>query len=210
MGKFRIKHRPIKRTFDLLFSFLMLLVFFPVFLIIAIAIRLTSKGSPVYTHQRIGRGGKPFLCYKFRTMYADADERLARLLDENPKLQKEWQQTRKLKDDPRITPIGRFLRKTSLDEFPQFCNVIRGDLSVVGPRPVVNEEIVNYYGEKAFKILSMRPGLTCLWQVSGRNDVSYSKRVELDEQYIDNHSLLLDLNLILKTVPTIILSKGAY
>lgn len=206
----KIRHTPGKRLFDIFFSFFVLTFGFPLFLIIALAIRFSSKGKVFYYHERIGRGGKPFLCYKFRTMYADADSRLKEILESNPAFKMEWEASRKLKKDPRITPIGNFLRKTSLDELPQFWNVLKGDLSTVGPRPVVEEEMKNYLGEKAGKILSIRPGLTGIWQVSGRNDTSYQTRVCLDEKYVDTHSFLLDVLLILKTIPKMIFSRGAY
>lgn len=173
-------------------------------------IRKVSSGPIFYSHERIGRGGKKFRCYKFRTMYEDADARLQELLEANPVLAQEWRTTRKLKNDPRIMPIGKILRKTSLDELPQFWNVLKGDLSIVGPRPLVACEVVSYLGDKASKILSVRPGLTCIWQVSGRNDVSYDTRILLDEQYIDTQSLLLDLKLIIRTIPSMLFSKGAY
>lgn len=208
--EWQVKHIPIKRIFDIAFSLSALLFCLPIFLLISLAIRISSKGRAIYSHERMGRGGKSFRCYKFRSMYANADQRLHQLLEQNPELKKEWDATRKLKKDPRITPVGKFLRKTSLDELPQFWNVLKGDLSIVGPRPVVQEELLHFFGEKAYKILSMRPGLTCIWQVSGRNDTSYSKRVQLDEHYVDNHSLLLDLKLILKTIPSMIFSRGAY
>lgn len=207
---FEIKHKPVKRLFDIVFSLLVLVFGSPLFLLIALAIKLFSKGEVFYTHERIGRGGRPFLCYKFRTMYANAEEQQRTLLANDQKLREEWASTRKLKNDPRVTPWGAFLRKTSLDEIPQFWNVLKGDLSVVGPRPVVYEEIVQYFGVKAGKILSFRPGITCIWQVSGRSDIDYSKRIELDEKYIDNYSILLDLALIVKTVPSMIFSRGAY
>jgi undecaprenyl-phosphate galactose phosphotransferase len=175
-----------------------------------LAIRLTSKGKAIYSHERIGRGGKPFNCYKFRTMYRNADQRLQEILESDPQLREEWQKSFKLKNDPRITPIGKILRKTSFDELPQFWNVLKGDLSIVGPRPVVKEEINQYFGVKAYKILSVRPGITGLWQVSGRSDTSYETRIHLDEKYVDNHSLLLDLKLVLKTIPCMVRSKGAY
>lgn len=205
-----IKHRAIKRIFDILFSLSILLLFSPVLFLIAIATRLTSKGPIFYAHKRVGRGAKLFNCYKFRTMYKDADKRLEDLLNKDAQLKKEWEASYKLKKDPRVTPIGTFLRKTSLDEFPQFWNVLKGDLSIVGPRPVIRDEMIKYYGEKAAKILSIRPGLTGLWQVSGRSDTSYSKRVLLDEEYINNQSLALDIKLVLKTIPVMISSKGAY
>ena len=208
--KIPVKHTPVKRLFDILFSSSALVILAPVYLWITLAIRFSSKGRVIYSHERIGRGGKPFPCYKFRTMYPDADQRLSQLLDNCPKMRNEWKETRKLKNDPRVTPVGKFLRKTSLDELPQFWNVLKGDLSIVGPRPVVQEEVIQYLGAKAVKILSIRPGLTCIWQVSGRNDTSYNKRIELDEKYVDNHSMLLDITLIAKTIPSMILSKGAY
>lgn len=196
--------------FDIVFSLCVLILASPIFLCIAIAIRLSSRGPIVYSQERIGRGGKPFPCYKFRTMYPDADQRLTALLNSDPELQQEWNSTRKIKNDPRITPIGNVLRKMSLDELPQFWNVLKGDLSIVGPRPVVKEEITQYHGPKAAKILSVRPGITCIWQVSGRSDISYSTRIKMDEQYVDNQSMLLDLQLIVKTIPAMISSKGAY
>ncbi len=165
---YKIKHIPIKRGFDLLFSLLCLLAGAPVFLIIALLIFLTSPGKVIYSHERIGRGGKPFRCYKFRTMHSNADEVLKEILATNDQLHQEWEQTYKLQQDPRITPLGAFLRKISLDELPQFWNVLKGDLSVVGPRPVVKEEVDKYFGVKAYKILSIRPGLTGPWQVSGK------------------------------------------
>lgn len=207
---FKIQRFPVKRAFDLAFSLSFLVVFSPLYLLIALLIRLTSKGKAIYSHERIGRGGKPFKCYKFRTMYTDADTRLEELLRSDPALADEWFRAFKLKNDPRVTPLGRLLRKSSLDELPQFWNVLKGDLSIVGPRPVIQEEINNHFGVKAYKILSIRPGLTGLWQVSGRSDTSYETRIKLDEKYVDDHSLFLDLKLIFKTIPCMIRSKGAY
>lgn len=205
-----IRHKPIKRIFDLIFSFIILLIGLPVFLFIAIAVKFSSRGPVFYSHERIGRGGKPFPCYKFRTMFSDADNRLQELLNSDSNLQKEWEESHKLKNDPRVTPLGAFLRKSSLDELPQFWNVIRGDLSVVGPRPVVHQEVKKHFGEKAPVILSIRPGLTGIWQVSGRSNTAYSLRIELDEKYVDTQSLLLDIKLIAKTIPAMISSRGAY
>lgn len=205
----QIKHIPLKRAFDIFFSLTLFLLLLPLFIMISIAIWSTSKGKIVYAHKRIGRGGKSFYCYKFRTMYPDADIRLKDLLESNQELRKEWEHKHKLTNDPRVTPVGAFLRKYSLDEFPQLWNVFKGDMSVVGPRPIVQEEVIKYSGNWS-KIFSIRPGLTCIWQVSGRSDTSYQKRVALDEEYVDNHSLLLDLKLIAKTIPSMISSKGAY
>lgn len=205
-----VKHIPLKRIFDIGFSLLILIFSMPLLIVVALCIRMTSKGKILYKQERVGRGGKTFRCIKFRTMYPDAEHRLKDILAKDPLKRKEWEATFKLKQDPRITPVGKFLRKTSLDELPQFWNVLKGDLSVVGPRPVVHEEIVKHYGHKAAKILSIRPGITGVWQVSGRNDVCYKTRIELDEKYVEGHSLLLDLKLVLKTIPSMISSRGAY
>jgi len=206
-----VRHLPLKRIFDLGFSLGIVIVGAPLFLLIMFLVKYSSPGPLFFSHERVGRGGKRFRCYKFRTMYPDADQSLHVLLASYPDIKTEWEKSFKLKQDPRVTPIGQFLRKTSLDELPQFWNVLIGDLSVVGPRPVVIEEIHRYFGEKAPKILSMRPGLTGIWQVSGRSDIScYQTRIKLDEYYVDNHSLLLDIKLIAKTVPAILFSKGAY
>lgn len=205
-----VRHFPIKRTFDILFSLTVLTLLSPLYLLLILSIRLSSKGKAIYWQERIGRGGKPFKCYKLRTMYQNADARLAALLKQNPKLKKEWKETHKLKNDPRVTKLGKFLRKTSLDELPQFWNVLKGDLSVVGPRPVVQEEIDEHFGVKAYKILSIRPGITGIWQVSGRSDTSYDSRISMDEHYIDTRSFFLDFKLVLKTIPCMLLSRGAY
>lgn len=208
--KIPIKHNAFKRLFDILFSLFVLILTLPLMLCIALAVRLSSKGNIVYVHERIGRGGKVFQCYKFRTMYSDADKRLQEILENCPQLKKEWDLTYKLKNDPRITPLGKFLRKNSLDEFPQFWNVIRGDLSVVGPRPMVHHEITKHLGPKATKILAIRPGLTGLWQVSGRSNTTYAERIKMDELYVDSQSLLLDIKIIAKTIPSLFFPKGAY
>ncbi len=206
-----IRHRPLKRLFDILFSLFILTLGFPIFCLIAVLIYITSKGNPIYAQKRIGRAGKEFWCYKFRTMHLGSEKRLKELLESSEDLKKEWETSFKLKNDPRVTSIGACLRKTSLDEFPQFWNVLKGDLSIVGPRPVVEQEINQYYKEKATKILSVRPGVTGLWQISGRNDVEdYQKRILLDEFYIDKQSFWFDLKLIAKTIPAVFFSKGAY
>lgn len=206
----KITHIPVKRAFDILFSLCAITFGLPLFILIGLAILATSGTQVIYSHQRIGRGGIPFRCYKFRTMRKDSESYLQAILEKQPELKKEWEMKRKLKNDPRVTVVGAFLRKTSLDELPQFLNILKGDLSVVGPRPVVKAELIKYYQYKAAKILSVRPGLTGLWQVSGRSDTSYQTRIMLDEKYIDNRSFRLDMELILKTIPAMIKSKGAY
>lgn len=205
-----IKHLPIKRTFDIFFSLAALILGAPIFFFVALAVRLSSKGKIIYSHERIGRGGKPFRCYKFRSMYPDADARLKSILNSDPEKKHEWETSRKLKNDPRVTPVGAFIRKTSLDEIPQFWNVLMGDLSIVGPRPVVRAEVDKFMGQDASKILSVRPGLTGIWQVSGRSNTSYKARIEMDKRYIDTQSLLLDIKLIRDTLPAILLRRGAY
>lgn len=199
-----------KRLFDLCFTLTLLLVFAPLFLLIALLIKLTSPGPILYKQKRTGQFGHPIFCYKFRSMYADAEHKLAALLDSDPRLKAEWKTYYKLKTDPRITPLGHFLRKTSLDELPQFFNVLKGDLSVVGPRPVTPHEIDTYYKDKALFILSVRPGITGLWQTSGRSHLSFEKRVLLEEQYVKERTFLLDLKLIAKTIPAMLCPKDAY
>lgn len=205
-----VRHIPTKRFFDILFSLTALLFLLPFMLIIAISIYYASPGRVIYGQTRIGRGGIPFTCYKFRTMYVDAEKRLQEILESDEEKSTEWARSFKLKDDPRVTPIGAFLRKTSLDELPQFWNVLLGHLSVVGPRPVVAKELETFFGPKSEKILKVRPGVTGLWQVSGRSDISYEARVQLDEQYIDNHSFWMDVRLIFKTIYCLISRQGAY
>lgn len=205
-----IVHDPLKRVFDLGFSLLFLICFSPVFIFLGLLVYFSSPGPIFYGHERIGRAGKKIKCWKFRTMHKNADKILIKMLKKNPVMQAEWNLYYKLKNDPRITPIGRLLRKTSLDELPQFFNVLIGELSVVGPRPCVEKELHQNYGEKVLKILSIRPGLTGVWQTSGRNNLTREERVKIEESYIDHRTLLLDLKLILKTIPMMIFSRGAY
>lgn len=206
----KVKHLPLKRALDVIFSLAALILLSPLFLLIACIIRSTSKGKAIYFQQRIGRGGTCFRCYKFRTMYQNADLILNDILEKDAEKRKEWEETYKLKNDPRITPFGVFLRQSSLDELPQFWNVLKGDLSVVGPRPVVQEEIDKHFGHKAEKIFSIRPGITGLWQISGRSDLSYSKRIALDEYYVEKRTIFTDLKIIALTIPRMISKKGAY
>jgi exopolysaccharide production protein ExoY len=206
----QVRHIPIKRCFDILFSFCALIVTSPLLLLIMLLISITSKGKAIYRQTRVGRGGKSFSMYKFRTMYVDGQHRLEEYLKTNPSAIKDWEEKRKLKDDPRVTPLGRFLRITSVDELPQFINVLMGDLSVVGPRPVPKEELERFYGPIAPKVLSVRPGITGHWQVSGRSCLNYQERVALDEEYIDRQSFFFDMYLIIKTIPAMILGRGAY
>jgi lipopolysaccharide/colanic/teichoic acid biosynthesis glycosyltransferase len=183
------------------------LLFF--FLLISFLIMLDSSGGPLYRQTRIGKSGRRFQALKFRTMVMDADQILQRYLDESPELKAEWAATHKLKRDPRVTRVGAVLRKLSLDEMPQFWNILIGDMSLIGPRPIVDAEIERY--GKCFELyVQARPGLTGLWQVSGRSDTSYQQRVELDEYYLLNRSIRLDLIILIKTVYVVIGRKGAY
>lgn len=206
----RIKHIPTKRIFDVLFSLSALSLLLPVLIPLALFVTVSTRATPIYRHRRVGRGGRPFTCYKFRSMKKGADTQLVELLQNDLQLKEEWERTRKLKDDPRVTKFGRFLRKSSLDELPQFINVLKGDLSVVGPRAVELEEIENHIGEAAEKILTIRPGLTGLWQISGRSDTSYKKRIDFDRTYVDRRSLWMDLQIVAKTIPLMFNGKGAY
>lgn len=210
--KFPIAYKKdlFKRIFDIAFSITALFLLFPLFLLIVIAIKATSQGPILYAQKRIGCGGIPFYCYKFRTMFQNSEKKLQKLLKKHPKMQKEWSEKRKLSCDPRITPVGIFLRKTSLDELPQFFNVLFGNMSVVGPRPVVEEEVELFYKKKASKLLSVRPGITGLWQVSGRSELCYKKRIALDLEYIKNRSFVKDLQIILRTFKVVFSRKGAY
>lgn len=199
-----------KRLFDIIFSSLAILFFLPLGIIVALLIKLSSSGPIFYASKRVGKNGHSIFCWKFRTMCLNAEQKLKSLLEENTDLKQEWETFFKLKNDPRVSAVGKFLRKISLDELPQFWNVLKGDLSVVGPRPVTEEEVQKYYGERAAKILSVRPGLTGIWQTSGRNLLIFEERTKLEESYVDQQSLTLDLRIIFKTIPMIFFAKGAF
>src|SRR5689334_1027764 len=187
-----------KRALDVAGAGALLLLGAPVFLLLALLVR-ADGGPAFYAHERVGRGGRRFGCLKFRSMVVDSAARLEALLASDPAARAEWEATRKLRHDPRITWVGRFLRATSLDELPQLINVLRGDMSLVGPRPVVAAELANHYGAAAEHYLAVRPGITGLWQVSGRSDTSYAQRVALDVRYASNPSLLEDVRILLRT-----------
>ena len=198
-----------KAFLDPVVALLLLICVLPVMLALYVLTRLDG-GPSFFSHTRVGLSGREFGCLKFRSMVPDAAARLERHLNENPTARLEWDATRKLKKDPRITKIGRILRMTSLDELPQLINVLRGDMSLVGPRPVERVELDRYYlGEGRGAYLSVRPGLTGLWQVSGRSDVSYVCRVALDTQYVRASSALLDLRIMFLTVLIVLAQKGA-
>lgn len=200
----------VKRTFDLIVSILGTIAISPFLIAIALIIKLGSKGPVLYSHKRIGRNGNHFYCYKFRSMVSDADQILQKYLDNNPEARDEWEKNHKLKHDPRVTRVGEFLRTSSLDELPQLLNVIRGEMSLVGPRPIVDDEITKY-GKNFIDYVLVRPGMTGLWQTSGRSNTSYTKRVRLDAWYVRNWNIWLDVGLLVRTV-RVLLSKqrGAY
>lgn len=209
--KIRLTKAFFKRTFDIIFSASVLVVFSPLYLILAILISISSPGPIFYAQERVGKNFKHFKCIKFRTMVVDADRVLQDMLDKCPEKRQEFEDNFKLKNDPRITWIGKFLRISSLDEFPQFFNVFKGDMSVVGPRPLVPDEL-HKYGSKMDKVLTINPGLTGLWQVSGRNDIPYPQRVLIDVYYVNHHNWFLDLWIILKTIGVVLFpeNNGAY
>ena len=191
-----------------------LIVFFspfilPVFLILAILVKCTSKGPIFYGHKRIGKNGKVIKCWKFRSMCIDAEERLQKILDENPEMREQWERERKFENDPRVTKFGKILRKTSLDELPQLINILLGQMSIIGPRPVTEEELIKY-GDLKDYVLSVSPGLSGMWQVSGRSDTGYEERITLDSFYIQNWSIWLDIWILIKTIWVVLKRKGAY
>lgn len=200
--------RLIKRSVDIVLSSVGLVILAPLFVWLAVKIR-QDGGKAIYEHKRIGQNGKIFSCLKFRTMVLNSEEVLQNLLRNDPLAKAEWERDFKLKDDPRITPIGYFLRRTSLDELPQLWNVLKGDMSLVGPRPVVKEELARYHDEVEYYLMA-KPGMTGLWQVSGRNDVDYAKRVYFDTWYVKNWSLWNDVVILFKTMTILITKKGAY
>ena len=204
-------YKIIKSIFDLFFALNILIVGSPIFIVIAVLIKLSSRGPIFFSQERIGKNKKTFNCIKFRTMHPEAEDILENLITNNEALRKEFEETHKLKNDPRITNIGKFLRKTSLDEIPQFLNVIKMEMSIVGPRPIVKKEILKY-GKSYKKVISIKPGITGLWQVSGRNNLSYKRRVTLDCLYVDHMSPLIDFRIILRTFGVIFFpnDRGAY
>ena len=198
-----------KRFMDIMFVIIVGTIIFPFLLLIALIIKINSPGPVLYKQKRLGKNGKYFYTYKFRSMVVNADEHLQNLLNSDPQLKKEWEEKHKLTKDPRITSIGKFLRRTSMDEFPQLINILKGEMSIVGPRPIVDEE-VSKYGEDYPRISSIKPGLTGLWQVSGRTDTNYHDRVAYDIYYLQSWSVWLDLWIIFKTLGVVLLGKGAY
>ncbi len=201
-------YSPVKRVVDLVGALLLGAVFSPLILVIALLMGL-EDGPILFRHRRVGRGGRTFECLKFRTMVPNAEQILQDLLERHPEAQAEWVRDHKLRHDPRVTRVGRFLRRTSLDELPQLWNVLRGEMSLVGPRPIVREEMLRY-GRYLPTYLAAKPGVTGLWQVTGRNDTDYRRRVAMDTYYVKKQGLLMDLRILLKTVRVVIWGHGAY
>lgn len=197
-----------KRVFDTTLAMMLLVISAPVMIVVALAVSFT--GLPViYSHSRVGRGGVEFSCLKFRTMVNNADEVLSELLSSDDNIRKQWELERKIRSDPRVTKVGAWLRKTSLDELPQLFNVVKGDMSLVGPRPVTKGELIKY-GLMSSNYLACRPGLTGLWQVSGRSEVDYRERVSMDAKYSLEATLVKDLSILVRTVGVVIRRSGAY
>lgn len=197
-----------KRVLDICAGVSGVVILSPLLLMLAALIKLGDGGSVFYGHRRIGFGGEVFKCWKFRTMVENGDAVLADHFNKNPEARLEWDEEQKLENDPRITPLGHVLRKLSLDELPQLFNILAGDMSLVGPRPVVNDELKRY-GRALHCYLASRPGLTGLWQVSGRSDVSYQSRVAFDQRYVETWSVPADLVIIVKTIPAVLMQKGS-
>lgn len=204
----RLGPRIAKRALDIVGSTLGILIFSPLFLAIWLCGVITRQPA-FYGHTRVGRFGRPFTCFKFRTMVVNATEILENLLARDPAARSEWEASYKLKNDPRVTKLGSFLRRTSLDELPQLWNVLKGDMSLVGPRPIVQDEL-RYYGDEVQSYLNVKPGLTGLWQVSGRTDTSYEERVSLDRWYIAHWRLWYDIVIMFKTISVMLRRSGAY
>lgn len=197
------------RVFDIVIATMALIVLAPLLALVALTIVVSDPGPIFFAHKRLGKHGKTFGCLKFRSMVVDSQQRLAKLLATDPVARAEWERDHKLRNDPRVTRIGSFLRRSSLDELPQLWNVLVGDMSIVGPRPIVNDERVRY-GRYYDEYCAVQPGITGLWQVSGRNDVSYRRRVACDVVYARSKSLRVDLYIMAKTVPAVLGSKGCY
>lgn len=199
---------PLYRAIDIIGALTLIVFLLPVLLVVAASIFLLDPGPVIFRHERVGKGGRKFGCMKFRTMAVGADQKLEQYLRENAVARRQWLAERKLNPDPRVTPLGRWLRMTSLDELPQLLNVLRGEMRLVGPRPIVEDELY-FYGRYAGHYLSVAPGLTGLWQVSGRSETTYRRRVAADVHYVNNMSVMFDLRIILATVPAVLTGKGA-
>ena len=201
----KVVYKAIKRVFDIIFSLIGLVLLSPIFLIISVIIKLDSKGPVFFVHSRIGEKGKPIGIYKFRTMVNNAEDLIKKF---TPEQKEEFERSYKLENDPRITKIGNFLRKTSLDELPQILNILKGELSIIGPRPIIQAELEKYEENKE-KFLSVKPGLTGYWAANGRSDTSYEERMQMELYYVDNMSFKLDVKIFFKTIFAVIKKEGA-
>uniref|UniRef100_UPI003863ABC2 exopolysaccharide biosynthesis polyprenyl glycosylphosphotransferase n=1 Tax=Anaerovibrio slackiae TaxID=2652309 RepID=UPI003863ABC2 len=198
-----------KFCFDMVVTVMGSILPSPFLLLLALVVGIDNRGRVIFAHRRVGRQGKPFSCYKFQTMVKDADKALVQYLSENADARKEWERSFKLADDPRVTRLGAFLRRTSLDELPQIVNVLKGEMSLVGPRPIVEAEM-EMYGENIREYLMVRPGITGMWQTSGRSDTTYEERVQMDTWYVRNWSVWIDMKYLFKTFEAVVSKKGAY
>lgn len=198
-----------KRVVDIIGGLVGVILLIPLTICIGIANKIAKDNGPIfYSQERIGKNGKRFKIYKYRSMIVDADKKLEKYLAENEEARAEWEENKKLREDPRITKVGNFIRKTSLDEFPQFINVLKGDMSLVGPRPIVDGEIEKYEGRKD-EFLSVKPGCTGFWQANGRSDTTYDERMEMELYYVRNMSIKLDIKILFKTVKAVLNKEGA-
>jgi exopolysaccharide production protein ExoY len=199
---------PLKRLFDVVASGLALLFLLPVFLTVAVLIAILDPGPIFFGHERVGRQGRLFKCWKFRSMVVDSKQRLEALLASDPAAKAEWEKHQKLTNDPRITALGAFLRRTSLDELPQFWNVLKGEMSLIGPRPITRAELDRYGRDRRYYLV-VRPGISGLWQVSGRSQTNYDQRVALDREYVERWSFIGDLRIAVMTIPAVLMARGA-
>lgn len=199
----------LKPLLDAILSFLLLVILSPVFFVIIVLIKIVSRGPVFYASERIGKNLRSIRCWKFRSMYENSEQMLTTLLNQNMELKKEWDSYQKLRQDPRIHPIGRFLRASSFDELPQLFNVLMGDLSLVGPRPLLKEQLELYSLKDLEALLSIKPGITGLWQISGRSSLTFSQRQALESLYLQKQSFLFDIFILLKTFPAVVFRKGA-
>jgi lipopolysaccharide/colanic/teichoic acid biosynthesis glycosyltransferase len=198
----------LSRPMDLLIAIVLIVAFIPLFVLIAAAVWIGDPGPVIFAHRRVGRNGRPFPCLKFRSMQIGAEAKLQQVLRDDPALKAEWDREQKLSKDPRVTRVGHLLRVTSLDELPQLFNVLRGDMSIVGPRPIVRQEI-SRYGRYIHHYLAVRPGLTGLWQVSGRSSVTYRRRVAADIKYARDRKLFFDVAILAATIPAVAAGRGS-
>lgn len=206
---FQVQKSVLKRVMDIVLAFPVLIFFSPLMLALAIAVKLGDPGTAIFVQVRCGRNGETFKCYKFRTMRLDADARLKHLLETDPAARAEWDAYQKLRNDPRVTFLGKFLRKSSLDELPQLFNILRGDMSVIGPRPITSGEIFRY-GSNFHYYSAVRPGVLGQWQVSGRNALTYAERVTMDVDYVRSWSMWSDAKILIKAIPVVFSGGGAY